>query len=104
VKRFSYHQGDCCNMITTAHEIVWREVDGAWHLLVGNQSILKLIPDATHPRFPGVTFWVSDIAKDFQAYGRGWDAVDFHPLAHAKQVMSRWWFETAALTQKGRNS
>ena len=45
--------------------IEWRMNGEDWHLLVGNQSVVRLIPDATHPRYPGVTFWVSDINEQY---------------------------------------
>ena len=73
----------------------WRQAGEDWHLLIGNKSVVRLIPSTDHPSHPGVTFWVSDIAEEYWSYYEEWDAVDFHPLAYGQKMMQLWWQKTA---------
>jgi hypothetical protein len=74
--------------IHSLHRPQWR-IDGAeWHLIVGNRSVAKLIPnfDPAHPRCR----WLSIIdGADMPEHG--WHAVDFTDLDIAKSDLEQWW-------------
>jgi hypothetical protein len=85
----SFHRlkGRYCTMtnIQALHRPQWR-IDGVeWHLIVGNRSVAKLIPnfDPARPRCR----WLSII----DGPNVPWHAVDFADLDIAKFDLEQWW-------------
>jgi hypothetical protein len=67
----------------TTQQIIWREVDHTWHLLLGNESVAQIIPNAHE----GTPCWLTTI-WELPCYG--WHAVDFLTLEDAKAALTRW--------------
>jgi hypothetical protein len=75
------------NDIKLLHAPTWRLCGTEWHLIVGNRSVAKLIPNFC-AKFPQCE-WISVIDEDYNSYG--WDAVDFETLEIAKYDIEQWW-------------
>jgi hypothetical protein len=76
------------NKVSLLHAPQWTLVGTQWHLIVGNRSVAKLIPnsDRTFPQY----HWLSVI--EYEEYpDHGWHAVDFETLEIAKHDLEQWW-------------
>jgi hypothetical protein len=77
--------------MTLEHPPIWRQDGNRWHMLVGNRSVVTLIPDVT-PN--GVLAYVVNIDRDFWHAGElaeAWHAGEFYSLHYAQAFMRRWW-------------
>ena len=76
------------NTVTLLHTPQWTPVEDEWHLIVGNRSVAKLIPNSDR-KFPQYN-WLS-VIEDPEYPDHGWHAVDFETLEIAKHDIEQWW-------------
>jgi hypothetical protein len=73
-----------------------RQSGETWHLLVGNESVARIIPNKDDLGLFGpidADIWLT-IIEDYPDYG--WHAVDFADLEHAKALLMTWWVQYAS--------
>jgi hypothetical protein len=70
------------------HEPRWALAGTEWHLVVGNRSVAKIVPNFCVRL--GKAKWLSVIdASEYPDHG--WHAVDFESLESAKYDIEQWW-------------
>ncbi len=70
------------------HAPQWQLVGDEWHMIAGNRSVARLLPN-NEPQFPQY-HWISVIEyEEFPAHG--WHAVDFETLEIAQYDIGQWW-------------
>lgn len=76
------------NDIRLLHSPRWQLSGTEWHLMVGNRSVAKIIPnfDPNTSRHR----WLS-VIEDADFEDGGWHAVDFERLDVAKADIEQWW-------------
>ena len=69
------------------YKLQWNAVGDEWHLVVGNKSVARIIPNSCkwYPRIQ----WLSIIEDGYEDHG--WHAVDFEELYIAKYDLEQWW-------------
>jgi len=76
------------NKVSLLHAPQWNLVGTEWHLIVGNRTVARLIPNSDH-NFPQY-HWLSLIG-DHEYPDHGWHVVDFETLEIAKSDIEQWW-------------
>ena len=74
--------------IKSLHKPQWNLVGVDWHMIVGNQSVAKIVPnfEPGSPQYKWVTIVDCNVFED-----HGWHAVDYRDLDMAKFDLEQWW-------------
>jgi hypothetical protein len=75
------------NEVKSLHVPMWQLSGTEWHLIVGNRSVAKVVPN--FDRNCSRHRWLSVIDGDYDAHG--WHAVDFETVDTAKHDIEQWW-------------
>ena len=76
------------NDVRLIHPPTWQLDGDEWHMIVGNRSVAKIVPNEC-AMFPRV-HWLS-VIESHEYPDHGWHAVDFETLETAKYGLEQWW-------------